>query len=630
MSESFQEKRKATRKWRIFKILSLVLVCILVTLPIAPSTEATGELQLSDKFSEELQTVLGQISNNDQVELAVFFQDIDPEIIMNQLKTAAPEEYEEYVAAQNMSTSLEPNHVIQADLSLKDGGDLEEQESPIDAQLLQEAIEHKRELYKNLYAKLNRAILNSAFPGDEQIFVSSYAPFAIVKTDKQTALSLDANSSVTSIYLCTDQQYQNEDLGLANQISRADYVRDSMGYNGYDVKIGQIELGVPDVTDPSLSAANIVIKPGSAGADLHATYVASILVGTDSSGSNDGLAPAATLYACSVEYDTDCYEGIEWLISQGVNVVNMSAGGSRNGLYNSVDKWVDHVASVHDLHFVKSAGNHTRVSHNYIVTSPGMAYNAITVGGLDAHNSDTVSGFTLSTFSCYNESDDVSDRAEKPNLVASATNVFPDAPVGYESGTSYSAPQVTGVIAQLCDYKPELRIKQTAVGAILMASAAEKVNAVGSGAKGDSFISQDRVNGNSQISDKEGAGILDSQWARGIAYYGNYWSPIIYAANFPYEQEVTISTYSNTMTRVCIFWLKRNSIDHSTNTITESPLANLDLYVYGPDGNLLGSSTTTKGNFEIVQFVPTVTGTYRIQIRCTNSDLKEYVGIAVW
>jgi hypothetical protein len=58
-------------------------------------------------------------------------------------------------------------------------------------------------------------------------------------------------------------------------------------------------------------------------------------------------------------------------------------------------------------------------------------------------------------------------------------------------------------------------------------------------------------------------------------------------------------------------------------------MANLNLYVYDPNGTLVGSSTTSMGNFEIVQFIPTVSGNYRIEIT-GSSEEKEYIGIALW
>ena len=70
---------------------------------------------------------------------------------------------------------------------------------------------------------------------------------------------------------------------------------------------------------------------------------------------------------------------------------------------------------------------------------------------------------------------------------------------------------MVGIIAQLCCWDVNLKFRQSVVGAVLAASAAEKVDAVGNGYKGDSFVSS--IAGSAQISHKEGTGIVDARWA---------------------------------------------------------------------------------------------------------------------
>lgn len=70
---------------------------------------------------------------------------------------------------------------------------------------------------------------------------------------------------------------------------------------------------------------------------------------------------------------------------------------------------------------------------------------------------------------------------------------------------------MVGIIAQLCCWDDNLKFRQSVVGAVLAASAAEKVDAVGNGYKGDSFVSS--IAGSAQISHKEGTGIVDARWA---------------------------------------------------------------------------------------------------------------------
>lgn len=596
--------------------LLLVICMFVVNMTMASASLSTDS---NSKLSEDVLDELEKMGDTDKIEVYVIMNDIDSENVMEVFSEKYPSEYETYMRAKANHLDSDVLPVVYGDVDLKDG-----QEGPslignsIDDNMLQKAIELKRATFKEHYDEHNANALGRYCDKEQQIFVSSYAPLAILNVTKDAVLEMAKDNTILSITKFVEQQTIQEDLGLANQITRADYVRDSYNNKGSGVKIGIVEAsGIPNTSNSYLDSATIITRSGDTTIDSHATNVAKILVGTDENGTDDGLAPNATLYACTAGSTSEFYVAVEWLISSGVNVINASLGIGRTGTYDTVSAWVDHIAVQHDIHFVKSAGN-----EGGNITSPGMAYNAITVGGLDDNGSDSVSGFSMYTDTSYIEA---ANCAEKPNLVAPAVDIW------NSSGTSYAAPQVAGTIAQLCSYNSSLKTKQAAMGAILAASSAEKVEAVGTGAKGDSFITSRRVDSNPQISDKEGAGILDSRWARGIVYYGNYWSYTINEDSFPYDKYVQINASENSVTRVAIFWLKRNTAtSHTSGSVSQVAMTDLDISVYDPNGNLIGSSTTSESNFEIVQFSPTISGSYRIRINAYGCDEKDHVGIAVW
>lgn len=603
-------------KKRIIGLL-LSIVMIVSAMPIALAESANPDT----KISKELQAMLDS-PDFESAYITIFINDLDHDYVMNEFRCLYPEDYQLYNKAENDNEYS--SDIINADIKLKDYLNSNYHENQND-EMLQLAIEHKRAVYRNEYSQHNISFLDE-FPQVKALFVSEYAPFIIAEADRDDIVQMGRCDCVVSIDAFTNEKSEMEDLGLANSITRADYVRDTYGNDGSGVKIGIVEAnGVPNVSDSYLTSANIIKRSGDTTTDTHATKVARILVGTDINGNNDGLAPAATLYCCIGNNDSSFYSGIEWLVSCGVNVINASLGWSSTaGQYDTRAKWIDHIAVQHDVHFVKSAGN-----NGGLITSPGMAYNAITVGGINPNNSTTISDFEFCTFSSYQESGTI--RAEKPNLVAPCTGFWGS------DGTSFAAPQVTGTIAQLCSYKNTLKTKQAAMGAILAASAANKVECVGNGEKGDVFANTPSnliSSSNLQISNKVGAGILDSRWARGIAYYGHYWSYTIAESSFPYTKTVTINASGNSLTRVAIFWLKRNSISgtHASSTSgTFFPYTNLNLEIFDPDGHSVGKSQLLYSNFEIVQFVPTKTGTYQIKITCPSTcNDKEHVGIAVW
>ena len=600
----------------------VLLIIVIISVLLANSISSPRANQSETNLSTEVIEALDTIEDDEKLIVYVILSDVDYTAVMEEFESLYPDQHDIYVLAKESDIAEEIRQAVNANIDKKDEGI--EYEDPLDGVLLQQAIETKRSLFAEAYYEQNSMFADAHVSKDDQVFISEYSPMLILSMTKTQILHLDDEDNVVRVELFIEYDISDE-LEKANKISHAEYVRDTCGNKGNGVKIGQIESGVPQTGISDLQNASITRH--TTAQTSHATYVARILVG----GSN-GIAPQATLYSTGYTNVSEFYSNAEWLISQGVNVINMSNGMSNSGQYDIVAQWVDHIACQHDIHFVKSAGNDSG-SDKYI-TSPGMAYNAITVGGFNDNDSTSHSSHTRYSQSCFNEVA-TANRPEKPNLIASAQNILFGVNDEH-SGTSYAAPQVTGVIAQLCSYQSALKTKQTAVGAMLHAGSNYKLEGVSNPPiKGDVFSSSVRIQGNTQISEFEGAGKLDAKGSRSVVVYGNYWSPTINTSGFPYTQTVYINTSSNDLTRVAIFWLKRNSISSSTHTsgnVSQTTFTDLDLFVYAPNGNLVGSSTTSYSNFEIVQFTPSQTGTYTIKITRTGSSTstKEHVGIAVW
>jgi hypothetical protein len=582
------------------------------------------------KMSQELLDAIEPLGPNDTIDVYAILYDVDYDEVMRVFEQGYPDEYSEYCIAKESDIGYAQRLLAEEDPNYDDS----KYEDPINGSLLQQAIETKRMLFAEAYLAVNNEFIarNNV---SEVLFVSRYAPMMILSVSKDELYSLEKDNDVFSLDLFVDMVVE-EELYLANNMSGASYLRDTLGYAGDEVKIGQIEPGLPNVNHSDLSAANITCNITTSSYTDHATRVARILVGQ-----SNGIAPDAELYSATTTNTISFYEAVEWLIDQGVNIINMSAGlnlpqGSDtavpHGLYETGCKWVDHIAVQHDVHFVKSAGNRGKTENNpdgdSYITCPGMAYNVITVGGFNDKNNSVASDDEISDFSSYLEKSTY-NRPEKPNLVAAATNIY----IGSnDSGTSFAAPQVAGVIAQLCSYSSALKTRQTIVGAMLAASSTCKVTGTNPGNTNGIFNSYAV---NEQISKKEGAGKLNATAARTVVKNGKYWKETINTSSFPYTKTVYISSTNNTLMRVAIFWLKRNSLsssDHTVLNVTQIGFSNLNVTVYAPDGTVMGTSATAYSNYEIVQFEPTQTGTYRIVISKanTNASTKEFVGIAVW
>nr|MDD6335219.1 S8 family serine peptidase [bacterium] len=422
------------------------------------------------------------------------------------------------------------------------------------------------------------------------------------------------------------------------QATQAAYVKNTWGNKGAGVIIGMLEdNGMPVTTDTSeLTGANIVCQTIQNFTNVyrdHSTRVAAILVGK-----NNGVAPAASLYATGIEGEdtTFCefYKRVEWLLDRGINVINMSCqlsneciAGTSNGnhvqyveegKYDQASQWVDHIAMQHDVHFVKSAGN----GDDHKITSPGMAYNIITVGSFNDNNTGTThTDDVLASSSCYEETQTPTANApEKPDLVAPGENITVS---GLEtaSGTSFAAPQVTGIIAQLISCQPSLAVQQRAVKAILLASAWRKLPGF-TGISGCAFFD-----------DKQGAGKVDSKNARYVVSSGNYMQALVNASGFPYTKTISVGSVSSL--RVALVWNKRNTITSSSHvessvTVNNPAITNFKLEVIGPNG-LLVSSDMSYGNVEIVELTSPPAGTYTIRItRISGSETQDSFALAWW
>lgn len=296
--------------------------------------------------------------------------------------------------------------------------------------------------------------------------------------------------------ICYAPEYQRvETMYSAMYTIRDMYVRENLGYSGNGMIVGMSEAtGFPDDSSWYFYNNNVVLDPSLTPGYIasHASAVGSVIAGRSSSGvlTVNGVVPDATLLA-TYDYGDGSYSDIEWLLTEGADVINCSWGivssdDSIYGRYNAIDRWFDHIAINHSVHVVVSAGNYNTdsfwmtisgVSTEIVipeakrgfVTSPGVAMNVITVGALDdCQTSSDRTDDIIADFSSYLS---LESGIQKPDMVAPGVGIDPSY-YGSFSGTSFSAPIVAGVVAQVCQMKPELLVKQGTVKAILASSTA--------------------------------------------------------------------------------------------------------------------------------------------------------------
>jgi hypothetical protein len=398
------------------------------------------------------------------------------------------------------------------------------------------------------YHKINNEeFYNEISDNVDLIYINKYSPNLILKVDKEYLAKLTENEKVIRIDLFTDEKKTVDTINSIPAIT-ADYTQ-SLGLTGNGVNVGILEYNN----------------------DNHAQTIRNIV---------EEIVPDSNIIMKYARNKLEDYAMIDELITEGVNIINYSAGYSSNaGIYSDFAEYIDYIIENYDIIFVKSSGN---IIGSNLVTDPGMAYNCITVGSIYENDTSSWIDDTLSTFSCYEEL----GGASKPDITAPGEGIYDT-----QNGTSFSAPHVVGVVAQLMDLNPVLKSYPSVVKSVL--------------ATGTWHQTADDYGNNlwsPNYSDKEGAGVVDATTSFNILNNYNFHQAIVSNSQFTYNGTFYVNSL-NSPVRISLNWLKQTN------------LSDLDFRVYDSLGNLVGYSLSSTNNTELIEFTPRYyKGTYRFKI----------------
>lgn len=442
--------------------------------------------------------------------------------------------------------------------------------------------------------------------------ISSYAPVIDAIATKIDIYKISRMAIVDYIYYGEDEDLYSE-LDISRQVVKANYVQSSTygGYTGSGIKVGIIEgsdSGLPDNTKVGLPSNRFIVDINCGTyIDDHATSVAMIIAGQGTIGAK-GIAPGVSLY-CT--YGRSLQDSLDWMIENGVHIVNMSAGGEPYNTYTYSARYVDYISFSCNLTFVKSSGNAGIDG----ITSPGMAYNAITVGNINDKNTISVSDDSLASSSSYFNTKTITS-VSKPDICAPGTSIATfDEHAG--TGTSFSAPHVTGALALMAQQDSILLYVPGAMKAIIMAGV-NKTN--------HHYIPSQRTVSTSSTNPASsyiqyGAGILDCLNNRNIIESTNY-EYGYFLPNNPSSTYQISCTKGQTM-RIAIVGMNQKSSPNDTTVI----MADFDIEVCR--GSEVVAQASTVNNVEIVEFTPTQTGTYTVYVdRIGLMDTSAYYAMA--
>jgi serine protease AprX len=298
----------------------------------------------------------------------------------------------------------------------------------------------------------------------------------------------------------------------------ANWVRESLGLDGAGVGVAIIDSGVTSWHD-DLGSDRVVhfadfvdFQPLPSDEYGHGTHVAGIIAGSgyDSNGARRGVAPAANLVVLKV-LDADGYGYISNVIAAldyavehraqfNIRVINLSVAAGVYESYNSDPLTLAAKRAVQaGVVVVTAAGNLGRNAQRAIqyggVTAPGNAPWVLTVGASSHNGTASRTDDSIAPFSSRGPG--FIDYAAKPDIVAPGVGIesltdatsslflsHPSArlwgtvdtatqPYLSLSGTSMSAPVVTGTVALMMQANPAL--SPNLVKAILQYTAEHKL-----------------------------------------------------------------------------------------------------------------------------------------------------------
>lgn len=621
-------KKEGCKLKKISKLLAvLVAVMILsssLAVPLCGKDLISDYDSINNKITKELKEIMSTADSDTLIPVFIFRRQLTENEINSMILSETNISFDVYSDDQEIRVDSPAENDMDASMYNTNSTDsLIQERTDVDAYL-----SARRTVAKNKYIELNNDFETKYIPDNRKIYYSGlYSSTFIVEATVDEILQYAQLDEVEEIAYYDDTP-PVESLDISSSQVKVDRssgtkstkYHNGTGYTGSGIIIGVIEAqgNRYDPNAPQLSSINgtrlkyidNVRKDGtivSSTISSHATQVVTIIVGqrcTVNGVTYEGVVPDATVYQTSVLSNSDLCTAFNTLVEKGVSVINYSAESVATG-YCSVDKEIDHLVALSNVTFVCAAGNTKSDSSNPNLTaSPARALNVIAVGNADtksSSNSGRTAPYPMHSSSRYQ---DLSHLPNKPDVVApghyirmvTSTNT-----VTSSTGTSLSAPIVTGIVAQAMQAYPNLMKSPYGSKAIIALSA-------------DYSLIQTN-NGNSAVGnylyEKSGAGfVIATNFPKSYLLSSTTFSRV------GQQQQTTAKDYvSGQKIRAVMVFGKNNESSISSS----SGMDNVDFeLVNSTTGQVVDFSRSTNNNVEIIECTIPTNGSYRFRMKCVS------------
>ncbi|MED4014556.1 MULTISPECIES: S8 family peptidase [Sutcliffiella] len=311
----------------------------------------------------------------------------------------------------------------------------------------------KQEYLVQFNDKVNKGILN-AFGVDNSDVLHTYnlLPVNLVKMTEQQAKALQNNPHIKAVEPNFEAQAfaQTVPWGVPH-VQGTD--AHAAGHTGSGVKVAILDTGIDRNHEDLNVRGGHSVFTDSANRDPyydgsgHGTHVAGTVAALNNSVGVLGVAYNAELYAVKVLNNSGSgsyagiAEGIEWAVNNGMDIINMSLGGSMSS--SILEEWCN-IAYNSGVLVVAAAGNSGRTNgRGDTVGYPAKYDSVIAVAAVDSSNNRA----------------SFSSTGPAVEIAAPGVNILSTTPGNsYASynGTSMASPHVAGVAALVLAANPNL------------------------------------------------------------------------------------------------------------------------------------------------------------------------------